>query len=231
MKKEIKVVALSDAHWHISNINVNPCDILIYCGDWSGRGTLTETIRFCNWLSKCEAEYKIVIPGNHDCVSYSNPGVVNNLIKDSGGTLLVDRGIQVYGLNIYGTPWCPRFGDWVYMRPESSLKQIFNLIPKDTHILLTHTPPNGILDLCGTVNIGSKSLSSALRGKPIPIHMFGHSHTPGYMISKSGNRRYYNVSVCDNDYNVVTEPTELTLEVDYETDSENNNLLKIVSVK
>ena len=118
------------------------------------------------------------------------------------------------------------------MRPDDDLYNYFKSIPRGTHFLLTHTPPNGILDLAGTVHIGSNSLARVLRRKFIPYHFFGHNHTPGKFIKKvnKNTREYYNVSVCDDEYQVVVSPKIMEFRVKYEVTEDAVNTLEVQRV-
>lgn len=226
----VKVCVMSDAHWNFPYIEVPDCDIFMYCGDWSGSGTISEHIKFCQWVNKINARYKLIVPGNHDMYCYHYPDMAASMLRGSNALLLVDKEVECYGIRIYGTPWSPRFGQWGYMRPDEDLYDYFKQIPKGVHILLTHTPPNGILDLAGTTHIGSKSLVRALKMKPIPFHFFGHNHTPGSFIKKikgSFTRKYFNVSVCDDSYQVVVPPKEIAFRVKYEISENTLNTLEV----
>lgn len=103
------------------------------------------------------------------------------------------------------------------------------MIPSDTDILVTHTPPVGHGDLCCTgVRAGCVELLSTVQNRVKPkYHVFGHihegmtkyatSHTnfkmyrksssqclyenvTGYGISSDGKIIYVNASTCDINY-------------------------------
>ncbi len=65
-----------------------------------------------------------------------------------------DEPTNVYGIKIWGSPWQPWFYDWGFNleRGEKCLEK-WNLIPKDTDILLTHGPPIGKLQALGIKNL------------------------------------------------------------------------------
>lgn len=230
----VKVVVMSDAHWNFPYIEVPDCDIFMYCGDWSGAGNISEHIKFCAWLNRINARYKLIVPGNHDMYCYHYQDMADSMLRGSNAILLVDKEVECFGIKIYGTPWSPRYGNWGYMRPDDDLLPYFKAIPRGTHFLLTHTPPNGILDLWGTLHIGSKSLAKALYRKPIPYHFFGHSHTPGSYVKKGNGavkeRNYYNVSVCDNEYQVVIPPRVMEFKVKYEITEDAIHTLEVQKI-
>ncbi|XP_012279362.1 metallophosphoesterase domain-containing protein 1 isoform X2 [Orussus abietinus] len=62
---------------------------------------------------------------------------------------LEDSEIILHGIKIYGTPWQPEFCKWAFNVPrgEPCLSK-WDMIPSDTDILVTHTPPVGHGDLC-----------------------------------------------------------------------------------
>lgn len=219
----ISMVVTSDLHWHFVYTEIPECDIFCYCGDWSGEGRLIETIKFGNWIKKIKAKYKLIVPGNHEVSAYLQPDLARSIIEENGGIFLIDKAITIEGINFYGTPWSPRYGSWGFMRPDYDLKNIFKNIPKGTDILLSHTPPKGVLDLYGTNHIGSESLRKCMFGKNIKYHFFGHNHTPG--VCKKRNIKYYNVSACNNDYEVINEPEVFYISITKKEDG--NKKIKI----
>jgi Icc-related predicted phosphoesterase len=115
---------------------------------------------------------------------------------------LEDSSIEIYGIKIYGTPWQPEFGGWAFnlQRGEECLSK-WNLIPNDTDILITHTPPLGYGDLvCSGVRAGCAELLSTVQQRVKPkYHVFGHIHE-GYGVFSDGKIIYINASTCDINY-------------------------------
>ncbi len=55
---------------------------------------------------------------------------------------LEDELINLYGLNIYGSPWQPYFYNWAFQKNRGNeLNNKWKLIPNTTDILITHGPP------------------------------------------------------------------------------------------
>ena len=106
---------------------------------------------------------------------------------------------KLKSLKIWGSPWTKTFGG---MNPkckaftvdtEEELAQKFSLIPDDVDILVTHSPPFGMLDKTMYDDyVGSNSLNYKLLELKLKLHIFGHVHESygechqGYY-SKSGN--------------------------------------------
>lgn len=213
----MKIVAFSDCHWLYKQIKkpYPKADLCIFAGDWCGSGeSLYETIRFVNWFSKLPYEYKIVIPGNHDVFCENNIDFCKVFFKENGITLLIDEQIEVNGLRIYGTPWSPEFNNWAFMKEEKDLKPIFKAIPSDLDILVTHTPPKGILD---PNDYGSDELRKALPNINPKVHIFGHNHC-GYGYMENATTKFYNVAVCsdsDKEHNYTYEMVNPITHIDF----------------
>ncbi|KAI0295515.1 Metallo-dependent phosphatase-like protein [Russula brevipes] len=80
---------------------------------------------------------------------------------------------------IYGSPAAPRFMPGSFQYEDSTeAEAIYKRVPRDTEILLTHTPPFGVLDLARRgVHAGCETLSATLGElKQCRMHVFGHIH-------------------------------------------------------
>ena len=192
----MKIAAFSDCHWLYKDIKKFPkADILIFAGDWCGSGMyMQETAEFISWFKELPYRNKIVVPGNHDRFCEWNKDICKDLFKQINSHLLIDEQINIEGLSIYGSPWCPEFNNWAFMREEGGLDFIFSMIPKNLDILVTHTPPQGI---CDPTNYGSKSLLKHIKKVKPKYHIFGHNHE-GYGVDNQINTKFYNVSVCSD---------------------------------
>ncbi|CAO1598999.1 hypothetical protein XANCAGTX0491_002745 [Xanthoria calcicola] len=122
--------------------------------------------------------------------------MTGELVRQAGVTYLVE-GTHEFTLasgatfKIYVSPYTPEFGDWAFAyalsedrfnTPEdvekgSKCKSIaINPIPEDVDIVMTHGPPQGILDLCAAGNVGCPHLLRAMKRVRPMIHCFGHVH-------------------------------------------------------
>ena len=83
-------------------------------------------------------------------------------------------------------------------------------IPDDTDILITHQPPNGILDSSANINYGdSNLLQIVLKTKP-KYHLFGHIHG-AYGIEKSEHTTFVNAAILSENYELMFEPILLKI--------------------
>lgn len=202
----MKIVAFSDCHWLYKDIKKFPkADLCIFAGDWCGSGYyIQETLDFLRWFRDLPYKHKIAIPGNHDRLVEVNEKGVKDIFKQAGATLLIDEEINIEGLKIYGTPWCPFFNNWAFMLPEEQLKWKFKAIPDNLDILITHTQPKGI---CDPEGYGSEELRKAIVDKKPKIHICGHAHE-GFGYHETINTKHHNVAVCsasDKEHNYTYE--------------------------
>lgn len=182
---------------------------------------------FCNWFVEQKYDEKVLVGGNHDNFLQS---VVSTAFAESLGVhedcdyvYLCDSGVEYKGLKIWGSPWTHYF---VGMNPscmaftcqsEEELAEKWKLIPSDTDILVTHSPPAGILDATyRKYRVGSKSLRcEMLRIKP-KLHVFGHIHE-GYGEDAEewgeGGKitKFVNASHMDVNYRPVNKPIRIIL--------------------
>jgi Icc-related predicted phosphoesterase len=93
-------------------------------------------------------------------------------------------------------------------------------IPSDTHILVTHCPPSGILDTSGYPHNKPRLGCSLLRErvdliKP-KIHVFGHIHgSAGYLFHNGTH--FFNASILNEEYQYTNKP--ITFDWDKETNT------------
>lgn len=207
----MKVTALSDAHAKVVDLTISPTDILIYAGDWSNGGSMSETSRFIYWLNHQPAKYKIAVAGNHDVFCEESNSLAREMFKQAGIIYLQDEAVTIEGLRFYGTPWCVAFMDWAFMKNEEWLKEAFKLIPFNLDYLICHTPPKNILDNCDGISIGSKSLYDRILMTTPKNVIFGHMHQKGKASLKVDKKeiKFWNVAVANQDYDIVKEPTEI----------------------
>ncbi len=172
--------AISDLHGHKPKLPGG--DLLIIAGDLTASDKFVQYEMFFAWLKKQNYRKKVFIAGNHDNQAMTQ-------FDWHGAEYLCDSGTEFEGIKIWGSPWTKTFKG---MNPEckaftvdteDALMDKFELIPHDTDILITHSPPYGILDhipvmMDGSIfHAGSAALFGWLKYVHRPrIHVFGHIH-------------------------------------------------------
>merc|ERR1712224_230686 len=175
------------------------------------------------WLREYPAKHKVVIAGNHDITfqksyysdnwerfhrkPYSCEGVKELLQADDSCIYLEDQGIEIAGYQIYGSPWQPEFCDWAFNLDRGEpCRRVWDQIPASPHILMTHGPPQGILDLCTSgLYAGCVDLRAAIFERNVPISLFGHIHE-GYGVTSDGVTVFINASTCTHSYRPTNAP-------------------------
>lgn len=200
-------------------------DLLIITGDLTARGTQQEFNRFFDWLSlQDHYRKKIFICGNHDeLLSHEPPQKIANLTNPNFELFeyLCDSGTEFAGLNIWGSPWSLSFMGInpecaTFTCTEKEIEEKWKLIPQHTDILITHSPPHGILDgipnfSTGKIDhVGSKSLHKYLNWDgALKLHVFSHIHE-GYGEERSNcgifSTHSVNCSVMNERYKPVNRP-------------------------
>lgn len=203
-----KIVCLSDTHNSNNQITVPDGDILIHAGDATITGTLEEIVLFNKWFANLPHKYKIFIAGNHDWLFETNNRFARSLL-DKSITYLQDSFALIEGLKFYGSPWQPRFYDWAFnLTRGAEIAQKWKRIPDDIDILITHGPPNGILDEVRrkffVEHTGCEELRKKVEEIRPKLHVFGHIHCGYGQIEKFGVK-FINASTCDEGY-IPTQP-------------------------
>lgn len=200
-KKELKIDLISDTHMQHDKIQLPGGDILIHAGDMSSSGTIKEIYPFLQWFAAQKYNHLILIPGNHDFGFEQAFGVFADECKRKHITLLNDSGVEVEGVKIWGSPIQPEFYDWAFNRKRGEeIRRHWDMIPDDTEILVTHGPPESILDRTyHGENVGCKDLYYKIIQTKIKLHVFGHIHeAAGYKYVDG--RTYVNAASLDGRY-------------------------------
>jgi hypothetical protein len=102
-KQTLRLVLLSDTHALHPEVEVSDGDILIHAGDFTlfSYFPLDEVADFNSWLGELPHRHKIVVPDSHEYFLETDPSGRSLL---SNAIVLIDEGIEIYGLRIWGTP-------------------------------------------------------------------------------------------------------------------------------
>lgn len=180
-------------HWKIEEIPYG--DVLLHAGDCTKHGTFEELTDFNLFLSSLPHPTKIVVAGNHDFCFQEAREESERIL--SSAIYLEDSAITIDGVTFYGSPWQPWFHDWAFnLQRGEELREKWNLIPPSCDVLITHTPPYGILD--GTHHgllVGCEELATRVEELKPKLHLFGHIHE-AYGVVKGEGTVYANISTC-----------------------------------
>jgi Icc-related predicted phosphoesterase len=93
------------------------------------------------------------------------------------------------------------------------------MIPEDTDVLITHSPPNGYGDLVNNwrqpnTHVGCECLISRIGEINPSLNVFGHIHE-GYGVQHNENTLFVNAAICTANYEPINKPIIVDLtEVD-----------------
>lgn len=221
----MKITAISDLHGNL--IDIEPCDILLICGDISPLNIQIDYIQmikwifneFKTWIELLPCKQVVMTPGNHDYIFQLilKEGTLN-LFKKL--TILVDDTLSIVDNNkkikIYGTPQCKDFGRWAYMPGNKKLYEIYSKIPNDIDILICHDSPQigyvaNIMehkseDYPNGIPAGNPYLLDTILEKKPKYVLSGHIHSGDHNLTEIEGIKVANVSILDENYNINYKP-------------------------
>ena len=200
----LTIVMVSDTHDLHRDIEVPYGDLLIHAGDFTMNSMSAEKlIDFNEWLGELPHTFRVVIPGNHDFV-VEDPSR-SRLI--SNATLLVNEGVEIMGLKIWGSPVTPLFGEAFGVASERDRAKLYSRIPADTDVLITHGPPFSILDqeAGSDYHSGCQQLLAAVRRVKPMLHVFGHVHA-GYGTFGTPDTLFVNAALPGHGFGMSNRP-------------------------
>jgi Icc-related predicted phosphoesterase len=160
-------------------------DMIIHSGDCSNPrdpyNNEPEVRDFIDWFKMIPVKYKIYVAGNHD-TSIEKKLVTKKDFEDAGIIYLENESVTIEGINFFGSPHTPQFGQWAFMKDRVKLERFWRMaIPEDTDVVITHGPPRGVLDKSYDRNhnmesCGDKSLLDRVLEIQPAYCLFGHIH-------------------------------------------------------
>lgn len=207
----MKILLISDTHNSHPSVYEEDIDILIHLGDATNSGSRREFQYFSEWWDSIEAKRKIFIPGNHEVFYFreirdKGRDAVKSWLPDNV-TVLINEPVEIEGLKCYASSITqPVFKDklyWAWEEFEEERRNFFGKIPGGLDLLLTHSPPFGVLDqVPGSGSVGCKVLREQVEKVKPKFHVFGHIHEQG------GGEMQFNEILC---FNVATKKKVLKI--------------------
>lgn len=222
----MKVLFISDPHtFHKSIIDLPEADAICCSGDICLRGEFEEAVSFLAWFSSLPYKHKVFTVGNHDiCFDPNhgrygifkenfNAGVENPIDRieeliPEGVHFLNRSGVVLDGIKFWGAPDTPWFHNWAFNihRETPEMEAVWDEMPEDVDVLLTHGPPFKVLDYTiEGLYVGCEVLARKLETIKPKVHSFGHIHEDYGAIEKGGTL-FLNSSVVNRRYWVVNKP-------------------------
>jgi len=202
MNNKIKIVCIADTHRQHWKIDIPECDIFIFAGD-AELDTFKALTDFNDWVGIIKAKHKIVCGGNHDFYLEKRPR--EELQTYFTNAIYVENeSIEIMGIKIWGSPYSVMFNNWAWMMNSAQLAKVWARIPDDTDIVITHSPPFGILDSTPFSKwpCGCPTLLSRMEEIKPKYHIFGHIHND-YGIQVKHGTTFINASLLNDHYKLV----------------------------
>jgi len=208
----MKICAVSDTHQR--QLEIPACDVLIHAGDICTTGTPEEFKLGIDWLADQPAKYKIYVPGNHDRFAHQKQDNAYWMCFDRNIAMLVCSRVVIEEKTFWGSPWTREYG-WTraYMYRASKdyeawqpLRDYIDSDNENIDVLITHSPPAGILDYHKGNPLGSPALYDIVRRYNPAYHIFGHIHEGHGEFQVIDNTIYANVARLDGNYEQVADP-------------------------
>lgn len=229
--KCMKICAFSDMHGNL-DFNVNPCDIVLIGGDifplkiqsYSSPSEEWFKTNFIPWCNSLPCQKVVFVAGNHDHWLERHGDRARLYLKDEDKIIYLDCEITEYeGKVIYGTPLCKPFGRWAFMpsleEQEEKYIRHLNAI-EHIDLILAHDAPYGVSDIIlqedcpwadGT-HIGNKALTKFIETAQPDIMLHGHLHSSNRNAEFLGKTRIHNISLLNENYELVYKPIYINLE-------------------
>ncbi|KAI1111719.1 Metallo-dependent phosphatase-like protein [Nemania sp. NC0429] len=205
MAVKTRILIISDTHGGSFTVRPeHKADVVIHCGDLTDESKLEEYRRTIQLIKEIDAPLKLAIAGNHDFTldtqtfkqrlseaavplepelvrrEYGDYGEARRLFGEAPGVTLLDEGTHKFHLQngalltVYASPYTPSLsGNTFQYYPDTGHK--FD-IGKETDIVITHGPPDGIMDRTRRGRAGSVDLFQAVARAQPRLHCFGHIH-------------------------------------------------------
>ncbi|BCR97894.1 metallophosphatase domain-containing protein [Aspergillus luchuensis] len=207
MRRKTRFVCVSDTHAYTpseAGFKLPAGDVLIHAGDLTNHGSAAELRKTMSWIATADFEVKIIICGNHDItldpgfyaehgssfhgqhledtqkcleiITQASPSIVYLRHQSALIRLTRPNGPNTI-FKVFGSPYSQSPGIWAYGYESSDANALWNSIPLDTDITVTHTPPYSHCDSrVEGISVGCTALRGALSKVRPSLAVCGHVH-------------------------------------------------------
>lgn len=193
----MRILHLSDTHRkHRSLQNLPVADVIIHSGDASFSGSEIEVLDFLNWFCDLDYPHKIFVAGNHDDCLYGEQieGLPDNF------HYLCHSGVEIESVHFWGVPLFVQDA-----LKDGRTEKLIKLIPDNTDVLISHSPPYGILDFDDNIHYGCEKLLERTTQINPRFHLFGHIHANNG-IKKINQTTFVNSAIMNEEYKFINKP-------------------------
>jgi predicted phosphohydrolase len=199
--RRTRFICISDTHNTLPKLPRG--DVLIHAGDLTNQGSLSELQKTITWLEQAPFECKLVIAGNHDITLdstfYKEYGSrfhnqqpqdteqCIRLLQQSSSITYLNHEAKTVQLTktdgpqttfkVFGSPYSPRRGSWAFGYSPEDADALWDQVPLDSDVVVTHTPPKHHCDESpARGSAGCEALRQALWRVRPRLVVCGHVH-------------------------------------------------------
>lgn len=208
---DISVTVISDTHCRHDELDLPAGDLLIHCGDMFEFMHMNsrQVAGMDEWFGRQPFERILCTGGNHDLDLEA--AVRERARPFRNAWFLNDAITEFRGLTIYGAPWVNDLPGFAFHKDHRELTEAWAKVPAGLDILITHTPPAGILDRSSRGrSYGCAALAEAMERIAPRVHCFGHVHASrGHRTL--GDTHFINASSIESGSGAIQPPIRFTL--------------------
>ncbi|MEO0424520.1 MAG: metallophosphoesterase [Pseudomonadota bacterium] len=180
---------ISDTHALHEQFTPLQGNVLIHCGDmfdlFDEQACTLQALD--SWFARQAFDVILCTGGNHDFPVETALARGEQPFRHA--VYLQDASYIHAGICFWGAPWVPFLDGHAFYADETALSEKWARIPSRTDVLITHTPPSGIIDVasCGSA-FGCEALHRAVQRVRPALHCFGHVHESRGELRRHGTR-------------------------------------------
>ncbi len=207
----LKLTVISDTHGKHTQLGRLRGDVLIHCGDMFNMFSQShdDFDRMDAWFGEQDFDLILCVGGNHDFELEKRSTYAHSPFKNA--VYLEGSAFDFDGIRFFGAPWIPELSGQAYYVDDYALPGKWAEIPSDVDVLITHTPPGGILDVSSRgLELGCPHLLSAIERTKPTVHCFGHVHASSGTHTND-TTTFVNAALVNSRYELHHPPYELEL--------------------
>ena len=202
----MQLTVISDTHEQHEGIGPLSGEVLIHCGDMLNMFSYDDEAldKLDAWFGEQDFDLVLCIGGNHDDDVEKRAGYGVPPLRNAH--YLQDSSYVYKGVTFYGAPWVPELYGQAFFRDDDDLEDHWSGIPDDVDVLITHTPPAGVLDTNSRGrSLGCPMLMESIERVEPKLHCFGHVHASSGT-QQVGATRFVNAAMVGSRYQLVGKP-------------------------
>ena len=210
-ERSLQLTIISDTHSMQDKLGHLSGDVLIHCGDMFNMFSENDDDfeRMDDWFAGQDFDLILCIGGNHDYELQKRAGYVDQPFRNA--VYLEGRSYEFEGVTFFGAPWVPDLYGQAFYTEDKELAGKWADIPRNVDVLITHTPPLGVLDVSSSgLVLGCQYLRKVVEQVKPKVHCFGHVHGSSGVYDGEITT-FVNAALAGRNHELVRRPYEIQL--------------------